>query len=1763
MQLQLGGEQNRHAHRVGRQCLRQCVYHGYRHYDDADTTPTTTVVKTETVDAGAELARSGHIDWNGKNGATPPSPLYGDYYAQIMLQVNSDEDPEWEDEDRSDTFHRITVDAYPVPDAGDDETVDLNPTTNSAEVTFNGSRSYDPDGNTIQTYTWDFGDDSTPVTVATNPTSHAYTAAGSYTVSFTVTDDEGESASYSITVSVKAPPVADAGSDKEVELDSTTDSVRVTFDGSGSYDPDGGALTYAWDFGDGSPAGSGAEPSHTYTAKGSYTVTLTVTDDERVEASDTLTVTVAEILTAGLTLTGPDDVTRGDTATYTASITPEGLTLDTTPTFKWKYTSIVFRSNRDSVTITENISATSENSQSAAWSGAMVVGVTLEVRTTVNDTEYTQTLDVTVNNREWVTEVPITTDTTSRGVEAPQSHSDLGDVEYEVLFTLADDLETAKVSSGPNKGILYITALNLTAPFTVKINRHFGVAEADFPPTWVAFKNANPRYGEIEAKVKARLGFDGSTSRTLYGSWEDEIHYSDPEAQLEKFMEVPHGLLSDYESQIMIYVEYIQSSRKAAMDRAKSGWSPSGININYDYLVVADAGMDQTVSVDSAVNFDGSMSFVPASRTVTDYVWDFGDMTDYDWDPQDGAILASLPASHTYTAPGVKTVTLTVTDDEGDTHSDTMTVTVFQGTIDRANSDGLLANPVSSTPLTNPPMASIVYNVQPATDFTPTSVAIEIHDSEDIEDTLVKQFNLTASNDNSYTISWDGTNNAGVDVPVGHYDVRGIVTYTAGALSYSHTSKYHRVVVTRFQGVIDADNTDSRLLFLEDPPSESASGTGGASGASGARGTRSAPRATTQTTPTVTATAPRARITYNVLAGAGFTHSDVYVKIFSGDTEIKRIDGLTDSGGNVFTSSWDGTNSQGNRVSEGDYIVKGYVNYVNITGSTYEHESSPHTITVGTDFYPVASATVVTAEANLVVGETIQFDASASRDPDDDGLGTPNNGISAFHWDFGEGADPQTADTAQASCTYSSEGEKIVTLTVIDNDGDPALNDGQGQPGNLAENPRAVTESVSVTVGQAVAILTRDPDNPDDITTNVAIVDTEYYSQIADADNTNTLVNKTRKAKIWYEISEARYADFPRREITLEIGNDKNSDNDPILTFYLTPYNLGVRSTEWDGRFVAAPPENAPTHPYGLFYAHIRLKINRDSDAAWEFNYVSDPHDITVDAWPIANAGGDQTVYVGDAVTFDGSGSYDPDGNAIQTYTWDFDDDTTPVTVATNPTSHAYTAAGSYTVSLTVTDDEGHTTPTERADTVAVTVNPNIEVVIDAANSDSYLVANQDTTSAEITYEVNPSIWKEIEPTTENSDISSPVSLTITKDGETDPVVSVPLDLPTEAAQTYSWDGKKPATTASDGTVTPAMFVPGVYQVKISVVRDPNAATPEEPVATATHQITVFKVDVTSVTLPNVTPGTTDGVSFTASTASTTTPTGENTIVCVADIKPDALDASHNAQIEWEIQDNPDVTGDSGDPDDAETGTNVTLPAVALAAPAGRNFRLNYRIQASLEITEGTKTYKADSEWKLIQQDERDYLRQQYMDINTGSIQPPARSALIDTLPGNIFSFDDFSCNGGTYCNNHTFEWDDTVSAGFLKVRKKYHEAYSAGISVTSAYRCPRYNKKPSVGGATTSRHIQGDAFDFDNGTNLANWNVARKAEDAMIPRTSILLYRQSDKKATGPKSQNLQWLIDRGCNAETLPQPNPGETWTAWTEYNYGHISTEWDANN
>lgn len=60
---------------------------------------------------------------------------------------------------------------------------------------------------------------------------------------------------------------------------------------------------------------------------------------------------------------------------------------------------------------------------------------------------------------------------------------------------------------------------------------------------------------------------------------------------------------------------------------------------------------------------------------------------------------------------------------------------------------------------------------------------------------------------------------------------------------------------------------------------------------------------------------------------------------------------------------------------------------------------------------------------------------------------------------------------------------------------------------------------------------------------------------------------------------------------------------------------------------------------------------------------------------------------IGELRTFDGSGSYDPDGTIVS-YLWDFGDGTTVMGAVVSP---SYAVAGTYTVALIVTDNDGHT----------------------------------------------------------------------------------------------------------------------------------------------------------------------------------------------------------------------------------------------------------------------------------------------------------------------------------------------------------------------------------------------------------------------------------------------------------------------------------------
>jgi len=121
-------------------------------------------------------------------------------------------------------------------------------------------------------YQWNFGVNAGVNSIFTNP-STTYLNCGTYVVTLTVTDGNGQTDIKTQSITIHCMPTASfitTGASGCAPLVSTLSSTSTA--GSGVIS------SYQWDFGDGSPTGSGSSVTHTYTTQGCKTVTLIVTN---------------------------------------------------------------------------------------------------------------------------------------------------------------------------------------------------------------------------------------------------------------------------------------------------------------------------------------------------------------------------------------------------------------------------------------------------------------------------------------------------------------------------------------------------------------------------------------------------------------------------------------------------------------------------------------------------------------------------------------------------------------------------------------------------------------------------------------------------------------------------------------------------------------------------------------------------------------------------------------------------------------------------------------------------------------------------------------------------------------------------------------------------------------------------------------------------------------------------------------------------------------------------------------------------------------------------------------------------------------------------------------------------------------------------------------------------------------------------------------------------------------------------------------------
>jgi len=169
------------------------------------------------------------------------------------------------------------------------------PYAGEGPVTFDGSRSFDPQGDTPLTFAWDFGDGATGTSA--QPT-HTYPADGVYTVTLTVTDSKGNSSAPATTTATIAniAPAVDAGADVRTHSNETV-QLGIVFGDPGNDAP--WVYNIAWGDG-GVDNGSVSDKTipitatHTYAALGLDSVRVTITDARGGVGSDSLSVLVEE-----------------------------------------------------------------------------------------------------------------------------------------------------------------------------------------------------------------------------------------------------------------------------------------------------------------------------------------------------------------------------------------------------------------------------------------------------------------------------------------------------------------------------------------------------------------------------------------------------------------------------------------------------------------------------------------------------------------------------------------------------------------------------------------------------------------------------------------------------------------------------------------------------------------------------------------------------------------------------------------------------------------------------------------------------------------------------------------------------------------------------------------------------------------------------------------------------------------------------------------------------------------------------------------------------------------------------------------------------------------------------------------------------------------------------------------------------------------------------------------------------------------------------
>lgn len=313
---------------------------------------------------------------------------------------------------------------------------------------------------------------------------------------------------------------------------------------------------------------------------------------------------------------------------------------------------------------------------------------------------------------------------------------------------------------------------------------------------------------------------------------------------------------------------------------------------------------------------------------------------------------------------------------------------------------------------------------------------------------------------------------------------------------------------------------------------------------------------------------------------------------------------------------------------------------------------------------------------------------------------SPNDNASlSYRWDFGDGA---SGSGASASHVYAQPGSYVARLTVTDKDGASASDTATVQVKGTNQAPVAVITAPAQ--GEVAQVLTFNGSNSYDADGSI----TSYAWNFGDGATANG-----------QQVSHS-YGQPGLYQVTLTVSDNGGLNGSSTFTVKITAKSkippvavisgpdggmvkdqltfVGTQSSDADGQIVSfawnfgdgtSAEGGSVSHSYAQFGTYqITLTVtDNDGLTAQATRTVKIDEPVRLQLPPVVAFSGPASGTAGQSITFDASASHDPDGQIVS-FAWNFGDGASQS--SSQPViSYSYAQPGLYTVTLTVTDNDG------------------------------------------------------------------------------------------------------------------------------------------------------------------------------------------------------------------------------------------------------------------------------------------------------------------------------------------------------------------------------------------------------------------------------------------------------------------------------------------